>query len=107
MSGGVFLVPFLHHFKFPLSKAIAVSAFCGLPLAIIATITYMVIGLEHTSSIPYSTGYIYWPAFIGVAVMSMIFTPIGVKIAHSLPPLVLRWIFVLFLLFVGFRMIFF
>jgi uncharacterized membrane protein YfcA len=107
LGGGVFLVPFLQHFKVPMAKTIAISAFCGLPLAIIATVTYIVVGLQHATHLAWATGYIYWPAFLGVAITSMFSAPWGVKLAYRLPANVLRVIFVLFLLFVSIRMIFF
>lgn len=107
VSGGMFLVPFMQHFKVPMAKTVSTSAFCGLPLAVMATATYLLYGLKHTSHIAWSTGYIYWPAFVGIAATSMFFAPLGVKLAHRLPANVLRILFVVFLVFISLRMIFF
>lgn len=107
LGGGVFLVPFMQNYKVPMVKTVAISAFCGLPLAIIASVTYLILGFHHTRQLAWSTGYVYWPAFMGIAITSMIFAPLGVRLAYRLPSRALRLIFVLFSLFVSVRMIFF
>lgn len=107
MGGGVFMVPFLQHYKVPIAKAMGASVLCGLPLATIATITYLIVGLDNTPHVPLATGYIYWPAFIGIAVTSMFFAPLGVKLAHRIPSLFLRWFFIIFLVIVGIKMVVF
>ena len=107
MGGGVFMVPLLQHFKLPMRYAVAMSAACGLPIAVVGTLSYMIMGYTKTAHLHGSTGYVYWPAFIGIIITSMLFAPLGVKLAHRLPPHILRWIFVLYLLAVSVKMILF
>ena len=105
MGGGAFMVPFLQHCKVPITDAMAASVLCGLPLAIIATITYLIVGLDNTPHLALATGYLYWPAFIGIAVTSIFFAPLGVKLAHQIPAFLLRWFFIAFLIMVGIKMV--
>jgi uncharacterized protein len=107
ISGGAFTVPFLQNSKLPLRLSIAMSACCGLPLSIVATLSYIVVGLNDTPHIKWSTGYLYWPAFLGIVCTSMFLTPLGVKCAHRIPQKVLKWLFVFFLVFVSTKMVFF
>lgn len=104
LSGGAFFVPLLQHFKIPLRKALAVSASCGLLLSFIGTVGYMVTGSVDQYEISWSTGYIYWPAFLGIVSTSMFFAPLGVKLAHVIPEKALRYLFVGFLIFIAIRM---
>jgi uncharacterized membrane protein YfcA len=106
IGGGGLLIPFLQHCKVTMRYAIGVASACSLPLGIIGASVYMVTGWQKTQALAWSTGYVYWPAAIGIVITSMIFAPIGVKLAHRLPARVLRKIFVVFMLFIGFRMIF-
>ena len=43
-------------------------------------------------------GYIYWPALIVLAVFSVLFAPLGARVAHFLPVKALKRVFA-FLLF--------
>lgn len=106
MGGGAFMVPFLQQCRVPITTAMAASVLCGLPLALIASIAYLILGLDNTPHLQYSSGYIYWPAFFGIVITSMIFTSFGVKVAHKIPTVALRWLFVVFLLVVSLKMIF-
>ena len=105
MGGGAFMVPFLQHYKVPIAKAMGAAVLCGFPLSIIATITYLIVGLDNTPHVALATGYLYWPAFIGIAIPSMFFAPLGVKLAHHMPALLLRWFFIVFLVIVGIKMV--
>ncbi len=107
MGGGVFMVPLLQQFRLPIRYAVAMSAACGLPIAVVGTLSYMIMGYHETLNLSGSTGYVYWPAFIGIIITSMIFAPLGVKLAHRLPVRALRLIFIIYLLVVGLKMIIF
>lgn len=105
LGGGGFMVPFLQHYRVPIAKAMGAAVLCGFPLAIIATITYLIVGLDNTPHIAFATGYLYWPAFIGIAITSIFFAPLGVKLAHRIPSFLLRWMFIVFLVLVGIKMV--
>ena len=107
LGGGGFMVPFLQHCHVPMRIAIPIASICGIPVSILGTISYMILG-AHDPSIPaFSTGYVYWPAFAGIVITSMFTAPLGAKVSHQLSGSLLRWIFAIVLAIIGTKMIFF
>ncbi|MFT5452037.1 MAG: putative membrane protein YfcA [Enterobacterales bacterium] len=101
IGGGALTVPILNYWKTPMSKAIATSSACGLPIAVAGTIGFIIIGFEQSNLPAYSSGYVYWPAVLGIIVTSVIFAPIGAKLTHKISAPLLSKIFAIFLLVVG------
>ena len=104
IGGGTLTVPFLAWCDVPMRKAVATSAACGLPIAIAGTMGFIITGW-HTTAIPYASGYVYWPAFAAIGIASMLFAPVGARLAHTLPVTVLRRMFALLLVGLGVRML--
>jgi uncharacterized membrane protein YfcA len=52
-----------------------------------------------------SSGYLYWPAFTGIVLASVLFAPLGARFAHALPAAMLKRFFALFLALLGVRML--
>lgn len=105
IGGGNLTVPFLLRCRLPIRQAIATGAAAGIPIATIGAAAYIIAG-QGTRGLPaWSAGYVYGPAFIGVAAMSMLFAAFGAKLAHRLPTTILRRGFGVFLLIVGLRML--
>lgn len=107
IGGGTMTVPFLQWCNVAMRQAVATSAACGLPIAVAGAFGYIVTGWNTPLLPSWSSGYLYWPAFVGVVVASMIFAPLGAKLAHRLPGPVLKRFFALFLAFLGLRMLWF
>ena len=107
VAGGTLLVPFLIYCQLDMREATGTSVACGLSIGIVATICFMLTGLFTQMHLPYSTGYIYWPAFLGISVASVLFAPIGASLAHTLPRDFLKRIFAVFLLIMAADMLFF
>lgn len=101
IGGGALTVPVLSYWKTPMAKAVATSSACGLPIAVAGTVGFIIVGLEQTNLPSYSSGYVYWPAVLGIVVTSVIFAPIGAKLAHKISAPLLSKIFAIFLLVVG------
>lgn len=106
IGGGAMTVPFLLRCQLTMQQATGTSIACGLVIGIIASICFMLTGTVATNSTAWSTGYIYWPAFIGVAISSGVFAPLGAALAHRLPTTTLQRYFALFLLFMAIDMLF-
>ena len=104
IGGGTLTVPFLTWCNIPLRKAVATSAACGLPIAITGTAGFIIAGW-HATTISYASGYVYWPAFASIGITSMLFAPVGARLAHTLPVPILRRLFALLLLGLGVRML--
>ena len=60
---------------------------------------YMGQGHEHLPGL--TTGFVYWPAFIGIVLTSMLFARLGANLAHKLSADFLQKSFSVFLLLVG------
>lgn len=98
IGGGSLTVPFLTWCNVPAHRAIGTSAALGLPIALAGAIGYVVMGWGHPGLPPYSLGYVYLPAVIGVSAVSYFTAPLGAALAHRLPVRTLKRIFALVLL---------
>jgi hypothetical protein len=105
IGGGTLTVPFLVWCNTSIRNAVATSAACGLPIAVAGSLGFVVTGWSVTTLPPYSTGYVYWPALVGVTTASMFTAPLGARLAHTLPTEVLKRSFALFLTLLGVRML--
>jgi uncharacterized protein len=85
IGGGTLTVPYLVHSNFPMRNAVAVAGACGLPIAIGGTFSYALLGLQVTNLPEGSLGYVYLPAFSGIALGSLFTAPLGAKLANKLP----------------------
>jgi uncharacterized membrane protein YfcA len=103
-GGGTLTVPYLVQRKVPVKNAVAISSACGFPIAVAASISYVVLGMKHTGLPEGSFGYIYLPAFFGIALCSVFTAPIGAKLAHILPAEQLKRYFGLVLLLMAIKM---
>lgn len=105
IGGGSLTVPFLSWCNVAMQRAVACSAACGLPIAVFGSLSYIWQG-QGISSLPHwSSGYVYWPAFLGVVLTSTFFARFGAHLAHRLPAVLLRRSFALFLVLVGSQLI--
>ncbi|MFT6734216.1 MAG: putative membrane protein YfcA [Polaribacter sp.] len=106
IGGGSILVPFYVFKGQGAHSAVGTAAACGFPVALFGAMGYLVIGWNVAQDIEYSSGFIYWPAFIGIIVFSIFGAPIGVKVAHTFEESTLKKIFALFLVFTGSQIIY-
>jgi uncharacterized protein len=105
IGGGVLTIPFLTRWSVPIRDAIAVSNAVSFTVAIIGTASFIISGLLVANMPPWSTGYVYWPAWLPVAIVSMLVAPWGVRLAHHLSPKILKRLFSIFLLIVATQML--
>lgn len=105
IGGGTLTVPLLTWHNTDVRTAVGTASACGLPIAVAGTVGFIVMGLG-TSGLPAgATGYVYWPAFLAVVPTSMAFAPLGARLAHALPRMLLRRGFAIFVAIVGVRML--
>ncbi|CAG0973945.1 hypothetical protein MTYP_01385 [Methylophilaceae bacterium] len=105
IGGGSLSVPFLIYCNTGVKRAIGTSAAIGLPIAAAGTLGYILNGLNTPQLPAYSLGYLYLPAFAGIAFVSMLTAPFGAALAHRLPPHVLKRAFAVLLYVIGFKML--
>ncbi|WP_296186558.1 sulfite exporter TauE/SafE family protein [Pseudomonas sp. UBA1879] len=101
IGGGSLTVPFLTWRSLTMQQAVATSSACGFPIAVASALSFMILGWHDPLLPPHSLGFVYLPAFIGIALTSMFFARFGAKLAHTLSPRVLKRLFALLLVVVG------
>jgi uncharacterized membrane protein YfcA len=105
IGGGSLSVPFMIWCNIPVHRAIGTSAAIGLPIAVAGAFGYVFNGWNDPNLPDYALGYVYLPALFGIAAVSVLTAPLGVRLAHSLPVGRLKKIFALLLIVVGTRML--
>ncbi len=105
IGGGSLTVPFLTHQHLSMQSAVGTAAVCGLPIALAGAIGFVLVGQDVTHLPEGSMGYLYLPAFLGMALFSLLTAPFGAALAHRLKDLQLRRGFSILLLFMGIKML--
>jgi len=105
IGGGQFTVPVLSHFKIPMRKCIGTASSVSFVISFFGAIAYLGYGLEE-KHVPFSIGYLYLPAFICISLTTLFIAPIGVKLAQVLPVRILKKVFGVLLVLIGFYMVF-
>jgi uncharacterized membrane protein YfcA len=106
IGGGSLTVPFLNWCNLTMQRAVAVSAACGIPIAIIGALSYMYVGWQREGLPEFSSGYVYWPAFIGIGIAAAPMARVGANLAQRLPSDKLRRLFALFLFVISVQFIY-
>lgn len=104
IGGGSMTVPFLTWCNVAIHRAIGTSAAIGLPIALAGAAGYVINGWSAPLP-PYSLGFVYLPALLGISCASIVTAPLGAKLAHSLPIGKLKKIFALLLMVMGTKML--
>ena len=101
IGGGLLTVPLLVYYRYPLKNAIATSALTGIPIAVLGAISYLLLGYEISHDQQRVVGYVYWPAFVVIGIVSTIAAPYSAKLVYCLPVKILRRCFGVFLILTG------
>lgn len=105
IGGGTLSVPFLTWCNLRLKEAIGTSAAIGLPIAVSGAVGYGLSGLAVGGLPAGSLGFVYLPAMLAIATMSVLAAPWGARLTHRLPVARLRRIFAAVLYLLGMRML--
>ena len=105
MGGGALTTPFFLWCNVAARNAMATSAAIGMPNALVGAAGYVLTGWHAPDLPPWSLGYIYLPALIGIVVPSLFFAPIGATLTHRLPAKTLKRIFSIVLVILGINML--
>lgn len=101
IGGGSMTVPLLVWRGVQPVRAVGTSSACGVAIALASAAGYAAHGPVPGSLPPGSWGYVFLPAAIGIALMSVFTAPLGTRIAHKISGVALRRLFAGFLLLVG------
>jgi uncharacterized membrane protein YfcA len=105
VGGGVMTIPLMSLCNVPMRNAIGTSAALGLPIAIAGTVGFIITGLGKDHLPPFSVGYLYLPALIGIVIGTLVTVPWGAKMAHTMPVSQLKKIFAVILFILATRML--
>jgi uncharacterized membrane protein YfcA len=104
IGGGTLSVTAMTLCSKPIHRAVGTAALLGLVIALPATLGYMISGWGNPLLPAASLGFVSIPGFVLIALMTVLFAPLGARIAHALPRRQLAALFGLFLLLVAVRM---
>ena len=105
IGGGSLTVPFLAWCNVAIPVAIGTSAAAGLPVALAGALGYLVNGWQTTGLPDFTLGFIYWPAVLSVATLSLLTAPLGARLAHRLPVKLLKKLFGMLSLLLALQML--
>jgi uncharacterized membrane protein YfcA len=94
-------IPFLTWCNVNTHRAIGTVAAMAFPLAIAGTLGYIISGWSVEDLPPWSLGFVYLPALLGISATSVVTAPLGARLAHRLKGATLRRIFAVFLVVMG------
>jgi hypothetical protein len=101
IGGGSLTVPLLIWRGVPPVRAVGTSSACGIFIGLGSALGYALQAPAGALPLPGAVGYVYLPAALGVAVMSVLAAPYGTRLAHALSGPALKRVFAVFLLLVG------
>ena len=105
VGGGTMSVPFLAFCNVAFHTCIGTSAAIGLPISAAGALGYAISGWNTPDLPPYTLGFIYLPACLGVIIASSLCAGLGAKLAHKLPTASLKRVFACFLVVVAANML--
>jgi uncharacterized membrane protein YfcA len=105
IGGGNIIVPTLIYHNVPVHRATATTSILGFPIAIAGSLGYVTRGLTETHLSDGLLGFIYLPALAAIVCTTIVFAPLGVRVAHRVAPAPLRRMFGALLILVSLRML--
>jgi uncharacterized protein len=104
IGGGTIGVPLMSLFGVPIHRAVGTASGFGMIIAVPATFGMMLGGWGKPELPPFSLGYVNWLGFLLIVPTTLLFVPLGAKLAHSLSQTGLRRAFAIFLGLTSIRM---
>jgi uncharacterized membrane protein YfcA len=103
IGGGSMTVPWLLWHGIRAQNAVATAAACGYPIAVAGTVSFVLLGRAGTETAG-GLGYVQANALVSIALVSVLFAPVGAWLVHRSPPRLVRKLFGAFLLVLAIRM---
>lgn len=104
IGGGTVCVPMLNFLGYDIRRAVGTSAVIGFIIGLPGALIYMATGFGAANLPPFSFGYVNLLAAGAIIPLTMTFSQVGVKLAHSIPRRGLRLAFGGFLFITSARM---
>lgn len=104
IGGGTVGVPLLNFLGYDIRRAVGTSTVLGFLIGVPGTLGYIITGWGAPGLPPFSLGYVNLLAAVVVIPLTMVFSQLGAKLAHTIPRRALRLCFGAFLLITSLRM---
>lgn len=104
IGGGTVGVPLLNFLGYDIRRAVGTSTMLGFLIGVPGTIVNVFSGWGAPGLPPFSIGYVNLVAAAVIIPLTMVFSQLGAKLAHTIPRRALRLCFGLFLLITSARM---
>lgn len=105
IGGGSFGVPLMTLFNVPIHRAVATAAGFGLVIAVPAVIGFLLTGTAPEGRPPFTVGQVNVVAFVIIISMTLLTTPLGVRLAHAMDPKPLKRAFAVFIMVAALNML--
>lgn len=105
IGGGSFGVPLMTLYGMAIHRAVATAAGFGALIAVPSGLAFLFVEIDPAFRPPLTIGAVNLPAFGIVIAMTLITTPLGVKLAHRLDPKPLKRVFAVFISIVALNML--
>lgn len=105
IAGGAIIGALFSIWKMGPREVVGTISAIGLPITIAGTIGIILISHDQAGLPALSTGYVYWPAFFGIALPGLITVSLGAHLSHKLPVALLKKIFACLVLIIGLKML--
>ena len=103
IGGGTFGVPLMTLYGMPIHRAVATASGFGVVIAVPSVIGFLFLPVAEPP--PWTVGAVNLPAFLVVIGTTLLTTPLGVRLAHSMNPKPLKRAFAVFLTLVALNML--
>lgn len=104
IGGGTLSVPMFSLFGVPIRRAVGTASAIGLIIGIPGAISFALAGLGQPNLPPFSLGYVNLVGLALIVPATILMAPVGVRVAHSIDPVLLRRSFAVFLCLTSIRM---
>ncbi|MCC6006102.1 MAG: sulfite exporter TauE/SafE family protein [Rhodobacteraceae bacterium] len=105
IGGGSFGVPLMTLYNRPIHRAVATAAGFGLIIAVPSVAVFLLTTPPEAGRPPFMLGMVNLVAFGVVIAMTLLTTPLGVRLAHAMDPTPLKRVFAVFLILVALNML--
>jgi uncharacterized protein len=103
IGGGTFGVPMMSLYAVPIHRAVATAAGFGVVIAVPAALGFLSLDVDQAP--PWSLGAVSMPAFAVTIMMTLLTTPLGVRLAHAMDARPLKRAFAAFITLVALNML--
>ncbi len=103
IGGGTFGVPLMTLYSLPIHRAVATASGFGILISVPSLIGFLL--LDVPDAPPFSLGAVNLPAFAVIIPMTLLTTPLGVRLAHAMDPKPLKRAFAIFITLVAANML--